>query len=482
MDTQPTYGGDFRSPEIIPLTTRGITQETCNKYGYGVAQFPLYGTAQVANYYRKGKLVAQHLRTPDKQFPWVGNQAGVELFGQHLWEEGGKQLIITEGEIDCLTWAQARQLRWPVVGVAGVGNIKHIKQNLEWVSSFESVILYFDNDEPGRLFAEQVAELLPPGRVRIGSTHPHKDANDMFKAEGSKGLLDSLWNAKTWRPPELSSARDVLAERPAEVALKYPYESLNEKLGGIRSQELALICAGTNVGKSFVAKNLAFHYLSQGKKVGFIALEESSRSVLEMLIGFHHGLTQAQVENGNVSALLDDCPWADDITFYTDRGEDLAKTLLPRIRYMANGQDCDVIFIDHVSAVFARFDGDQRKQIDEFMYSLQSLCKEVSVPVFAVCHLRDPQTGASHNDGARPQLSELNGSSSLSRVPDTVLGVRRDVNNPNKRHLTELMILKSRFRGMVVGDSIHLAVENVLLQPTEIDDDEYFGDGGASDF
>ena len=48
-------------------------------------------SVQIANYYDKNNnVVAQHLRYPNKDFKWLGNSKNIQLFGQHLWKEGGK--------------------------------------------------------------------------------------------------------------------------------------------------------------------------------------------------------------------------------------------------------------------------------------------------------------------------------------------------------------------------------------------------------
>src|SRR5690606_10122518 len=136
-------------------------------------------TVQVAPYYFRGTLTAQHIRTPDKEFFWTGEAKHLELFGQHLWRNGGKRIVVTEGEIDCLTVAQVFGLNWPVVSVPNGAQSakKYIQQNLEFLEAFEEIVLAFDNDEPGRQAAEECASILTPGKVKIANWGPYKDAS-----------------------------------------------------------------------------------------------------------------------------------------------------------------------------------------------------------------------------------------------------------------------------------------------------------------
>ena len=89
--------------DVQALPRRGITEETCCKFSYGLGEY--YGEpVQIANYCDEtGKPVAQKVRFKDKSFKFLGDTKAAGLYGQHLWRTGGSKLVITEGEIDCLT-------------------------------------------------------------------------------------------------------------------------------------------------------------------------------------------------------------------------------------------------------------------------------------------------------------------------------------------------------------------------------------------
>ena len=176
-----TNGGDAQSvapqkmnPDLIPigsflaLSKRRITEETARKFGYSTSSFKGH-TVQVANYKRNGQIIAQKIRFPHKDFLMLGNSKECGLFGQHLFREGGKTLTITEGEIDCLTASQAmsKDNKWPCVSIpkGAAGAVKAIKAELEFVSSFEKVVIMMDNDEAGNKAALEIAQLL--NQVRL---------------------------------------------------------------------------------------------------------------------------------------------------------------------------------------------------------------------------------------------------------------------------------------------------------------------------
>ena len=221
-----------------PLKVRKISEETCRKYGYGYSVHR-GEVVQVAPYYYKGELVAQHLRDKEKNFSWVGNAKHLELFGQGLWQSGGKRLVITEGEIDCLTVAQVFNLKWPVVSVPNGASSakKYIKQNLEFVESFEEIVLAFDNDEPGRAATSECAQLLTPGKVKVANWSPYKDANEMLQKGRSSDIAQVIFQAKNYRPDGIVAGSELTLEylESDDSLMSYdPYPKLNSKLRGIR--------------------------------------------------------------------------------------------------------------------------------------------------------------------------------------------------------------------------------------------------------
>ena len=263
-DMSLIQAGDF-----IPLSKRGISKETCEKFGYTVGEFK--GTpVQIAPYHdEKGNLIAQHVRFPNKDFIWKGEFSNATLWGQHLWAEKGKRVIVTEGEIDAMSISQLQGNKWPVVSIpsGAQGARKAITKSLEWLESFEEVVLCFDMDEPGRKAVQEVAPLFSPGKARVVSM-PLKDANDMLRTGRSQELISSLWSAKPFRPDGIVNGQDILETilKEPEVGLELPYPKLQEMTLGMRKGELWLFTAGSGIGKSTLVHELGYHMMMEHDK------------------------------------------------------------------------------------------------------------------------------------------------------------------------------------------------------------------------
>ena len=63
-----------------------------------------------------GAIVAQKIRSPEKDFTIKGDSKDAQLFGSHNWSSG-RRLIITEGEIDAMSVSQVQDNRFPVVSL-----------------------------------------------------------------------------------------------------------------------------------------------------------------------------------------------------------------------------------------------------------------------------------------------------------------------------------------------------------------------------
>lgn len=72
--------------------------------------------------------------------------------------------------------------KWAVVSIrsGASGAVKDIKQNLEWLESFENVVICFDSDTAGQEASRAVLDLFTPNKAKNVKL-PVKDAGEMLK-------------------------------------------------------------------------------------------------------------------------------------------------------------------------------------------------------------------------------------------------------------------------------------------------------------
>ena len=436
------------------LKKRGITEDTCRFWGYGLGEYNGQ-TVQVAQYIKDGAVIAQKLRFPSKDFVTIGEFKGASLYGQHLWRDGGRMVTVVEGEVDALTVSQLFGNKWPVVSVptGAAGALKSFQNNLEWLEKFDSVVIMFDDDDPGRKAAKECAMLLTPGKAKIGTVNGFKDANEAHMAGEGKRVIDAVYGAKAYRPDGVvlgADLWDTVNEDDKNESTSYPWTALNNKLLGIRKGELVVLTSGTGIGKSSVCREMVCHLIRSGKKVGLLMLEENVKRTGRNLMGIHlntpsyfweeRGISREQKREAFDATVAK-------VVLFDHFGSVDPENLLARTRYMIKSCGCDYIFLDHLSIVVSGLgDGDERRLIDNAMTSLRSLVEETQAAMFVVSHLRRPDGDRGHEEGATTSLAQLRGSHSIAQLADAVIGLERNQQGEEPNELV-LRVLKNRFTG-----------------------------------
>lgn len=484
----------IRGLQYVDLPKRGLRADTCKRYGYGVGEAS-GRPAQVAAYHSdSGEVVAQKLRFADKSFSVRGDLKQAGLFGQQLFRTGGRMVVVTEGEIDALSVAQAMGNKWPAVSVpnGAQGAVKAIKANLEWLSSNDCIVLWFDSDEPGREALEKCLPLLPPGKAKI-VTGPAdcKDANDVLLKHGAQAVVQLVWDAPTWRPDGIITGSDLTVERlkaKAAAGWQTPYPLVNERTRGVRPRQLWLFTAGTGVGKSTDAREWMYAALCERIKVGAVFLEESVEDTAKYLVALDNNVLAEDLEDN--PDLLTPARWAAShaklfasglYQAYDHFGSTDASGLLAKLEFMAvNG--AQLIFLDHLTIAATGLD---LEGVDNLMVSLRSMIERTGCSVIAIAHLRKTSNGAkAAEEGGQISLDDIKGTGALKQVPDVIIAKERNqqADSDGEKNRSQLRVLKVR-RGGKTGPADCLLYDEKTgrLRPVKADDflDETGGDGDA---
>ena len=431
----------------------------------------------------------------NKTFSWDGNGQTV-LFGMHLFPGGGKTITICEGEIDTMAAHQMNGSKWPTVGMPSATGIKAVKDNLEYLNTFEEIYLAFDNDDAGKRATEDVANLFEPNKCKVVNLAPLKDVGE-YLAEGKvEDYTRRWWNAQPFTPEGIvrgSSLWDLVSTDDDTPSVEYPYDGLQEMTYGIRVGELVTLTAGSGLGKSAVVRELMYHLLNVTEdNIGCMFLEESTK---RSALGFMSMAANKPLHLPDTEKTPEELRLAFDQTLGTDRiflydsfGSNSLENIIGRVRHMAKAMDCKYIVLDHPSIVVSsQENGDERKAIDEIVTKLRMLVQELRISLIMVSHLRRPQ-GQGHEDGAATSLSQLRGSAAIAQLSDMVIGLERNGQHENEvmRNTTTVRVLKNRFSG-ITGPATYLYYDKTTGRLTETgepgqDDTPVFDNSPLADF
>ena len=453
----------------VKIKSRNISEAMCEKF-----KIYMNGNELRFHYHDEhGQVIGAKKKTPDKLFTYEGESDG-RFFGQHLWRSKGKQIIITEGELDCASVAQAMGT-WETVSLpSGAASAKKaIQKNFEWLQGFDKVVLFFDNDPAGQKAAKEAADVLPPGKAFIARLDDYKDASDALQVHDFKSITEAVWGAKPYRPDGIVDAKNLLNAITTPTPPSdhdYPYEGLNEKLHGIRYGELITITSGSGQGKSSLCRDLCTHLLQQGERVGYLALEESNRrtalGLMSVAVGkaLHLGEPSAK----ELIEAFDETIAKWNLFLFDGFGSYDPDVIYNRIEYLASGLDCKIVFLDHLSIMLSGMDGDERRMIDQTMTRLRSLVERTGIALFLVSHLKRNSQDKNHEEGARVTLGQLRGSAAIAQLSDGCIALERDQQSESKDSGTTVRVIKNRFSGETgVASILHYDLQTCKFNETK---------------
>lgn len=485
--------------EFLALTKRGITIETCRKFGYKTGKFK-DKPVQIAPYFdTDGELVSQKIRFPDKTFTTVGNHKQALLFGQQLWGSGGRKIVITEGEIDAMTVSQVQGNKWPVVSVpnGAAGAKRDLAKHIEWLNTFEEVVLMFDMDDPGRKAVVECVTLFKPGKVKVAHL-PLKDANEMLLAGKGDEIVTSIWQSKPYRPDGIVSMKDVkeAARKPIEWGLPWFSPTLTKLTYGRRMGEVYALGAGTGIGKTDIfTQQIAFDLLELKEKVGLFFLEQQPVETVRRLAGkvagkrFH--IPDAGWSQEELDATIDELD-NDNLFLYDSFGATDWTVIASTIRFLAHSEGVRIFYLDHLTALAAAAEN-EKDALEAIMAEIGSLVKELNIIIILISHLSTPE-GKPHEEGGRVMIRHFKGSRAIGFWCHYMFGLERDQQHKNEamRTITTFRVLKDRYTGNATGQVIFLGYDRETgslyeVPPEDIPNEHGFGDetktgSGHSDF
>lgn len=475
---------DIAKLPSLSLPDRKLNSSTLEHYKVKVEVDEANGQP-AAHYYpvcKDGAIVGYKKRTLPKTFVAVGNLKGTtELFGQSSCPKSGKRLLITGGELDALSAYQMLKEKYPAYNHAVVSlpwgeKPLGIKENLPFINSFEEVILYTDMDSAGRTAADNIAKLIGP-KAKIMKTS-EKDASDMLTKGKKVEFISAFYDAESRKPDGIISGKEISLEhcmKPTVFGYESPYPVLNKMIGGLKKGELTTLTAGSGIGKSTLARELGFCLRADHNLiVGDIRLEESVEKTIQGYVALYHNIPLNRLRKQ--PELLSTEQWQEaydklikDKWFgFKHFGSMPTEDLLDKMRYLAYGEHCDFIILDHLSLVISGNQTDnERKDLDIVMTELAAFVNESGCGIISVVHLSRNKSKASFNEGGNVSLNDLRGSAALEQLSWNVIALERNQQGADSNE-SRIRVLKSREEGWTgVADTCKYDFDTGRLLPIE---------------
>ena len=391
------------------LEDRNIKESTLKKYGVKVEKD--YTGDIIKHHYpyfnKDNNLSGFKTRTvKDKKFFGSGDTSSNNmLFGQQLFRTNGRYVTVVEGELDALATYEMLGGTWTVVSVNnGAKCLDNIKANLEWLDSYETVVLCFDNDEDGREATKSIAPILGPNKCKIVSLSEYKDASDYLVNNASKKFVEEWWDAKPYVVSGVATLDDMyqalLEYKHTElIPLPESFGNLNEMTrGGLARGELTSIIAHTSIGKTTIINELLYHFATETKeKVGCFMVEDSLDETVRKVVSVHTNknlslLAPKELEVDEIMELAKDLGFGSKIQLHNDGGGSIdLDEMFSKIRYFVKGLGCSIIIVDPLHTAIKNLSNENIEEVcDRFI----KLCKETRACIIISTHTRKPDDGS----------------------------------------------------------------------------------------
>lgn len=441
------------------------------------------GTVWFPYFNKEGDVVAYKRRSPSKEFIAQGNIKEGALFGQKLFTKGGKYITLVEGEFDALAAYQLLGNKYPVVSIKNGAQsaLNDCKAQFDWLDSFENIVIAFDNDEPGRNAAQQVAELFGSKAKVFKGVDQYKDACDWLVNRAEGAWLSRWWDAEAYKPDGIVTVSDI-KERlltPPKEGIPWCFPELTRLTYGRRRGELYAFGAGVGVGKTDVfTQQIAYDIDTLNIKVGVIYLEQNVVETAQRVMGkldkrLYH-VPDAAWTRSQYEASIDRLSNRDQLYMFEHFGAMSWSVIRNIIRFFNKAYDIEHIYLDHLTALSAN-EQDERRALDGIMADMASLAQELGIVIHFISHLTTPD-GKPHEEGGRVMEKHFTGSRAIARWSHYMFGLERDKQAPDemKRQTTTFRVLKDRFTGRATAARFGLFYnkDNGILEEAILIEDE----------
>lgn len=152
------------------------------------------------NYFRNDELVNIKFRGPQKSFKLAKD---AELIFYNLDSiKGENEVIVVEGEIDCLTCIECgiyNSISVPNGAGTGKQKLEYLDNCYQFFEGKEKIIIATDNDVPGRSLRDELARRLGVDRCWQVDYPPEcKDLNEILVKHGPDVVKNTITSSKQW--------------------------------------------------------------------------------------------------------------------------------------------------------------------------------------------------------------------------------------------------------------------------------------------
>lgn len=477
------------------LKNRGISKEIAERYEITVSDkqpnvlvFPFFNEYGKIDFLKYRNM--KYRKNIDKSKEWCAKNCKPILFGMKQCVDFGT-LVITEGQIDSLSVAQAG-IKNAVSVPTGANGFTWIPNCWEWIKRFDTVIVFGDLEKGHMTLLDVLLQRLP-NKIKAVRTEDYlgeKDANAILTAFGEDAIRDCINNAIEPGIDYVIELADVSRKKDEdELKIKTGIIEFDEALkGGIRPGQLFMLTGKSGQGKSTFASQIIAEALNQNVRIfaysGELDNEDFQECLNSQLAGDGNMVAEKNEYGKNEYSISEDVDeriknWYRGRMFIYDnnRIEPNEKGKLTElIRHVIVRRGVQLVLIDNLMTAmeYVRNQNDLHLAQTNFVTEVKSIAQQYHISVIMIAHPRKQGTGEDKDKDL--ENDDIAGSSNITNLADIVATYSRA--KADYEYDSVLQITKNRKTGrMRKGkDSIHLLYSEKSKRIKEIRSlDKHYG-------
>ena len=451
---QPRHAAPMSAKALAWFKGRGISEETllAMKVTEGLEWMPQKnGQANTVqfNYYHNGELVNTKFRTGDKCFKLV---SGAELLPYNIDAiKGQKECIITEGEMDALSFYECG--RHDVISVPNGANA-----NLDYLDNYieeyfedkETIYIASDTDTKGVLLRDELLRRFGVERCRVLEYGEGcKDANEHLMKFGRESLLQCIATATeikvegVFTVSDFEQSLDALFENGWQKGVTIGHDNF-DRLCSFETKRLCIVTGIPGSGKSEfideIAERLNMRY---GWRFAYFSPENAplayhASKLIEKFTGKR--FNRQSLTFGEYKQVKEHIE--QDFYFIAPTDNYRVDNILEKAKYLVRRRGIKALVIDP----YNRLESEQgtrneTQYISELLDKLTNFAQRNDILIILMAH---PTKQPRNKDGVieAPTLYDISGSANFFNKADFGIVVHRN----RTENTVEVHVQKVKFR------------------------------------
>ncbi len=483
----------YAPTKIIPLhtdflTKRGITTEVIERNKISTQRSNMIAFP----YFIGEKVYNIKFRGPQKRFQMVKDAPIIFYKLNDVFDEG--VCIITEGELDALSCEVAGYRN--AISVPNGAPNENESQNptkrysylfscMDYLSHVTKIILFTDNDIPGRRLKEELARRLGKEKCWLVA-HPEgcKDANEVLEKFGANKLKEIIDEAAPYPIKGIYTAQDSFDEYmdlydngfPGAATTGYPLFDEHFKF---YPGQLTIITGAPTHGKSnFIDQVIMRLVARQPYKIAMFSPENSSVAIhsqrfAEILTGkpflpdFNNRMTREEAI-GCTGYLYERV-----FHIIPDNEEYTVENILAAAKYLVFKQGVDMLVIDPWNTIEHQYKKDsQTDYVGKVLNKLKYFARLHSIHVVLVAHPTKMPKVIGRDYYEVPTPYSISGSANFFNVPDNCITIYRHFPNSGSDQnissgYTQVYIFKVKHKFIGKQGTVRFAYDIACQRYTE---------------